>query len=120
MTNKNRKEKDEIGSMEVAQANYYGIQTQRAINHFQLSGKTLSQYPELIAALANIKVACAQANNRLGALSEEKTEAIKTAKDTFITGQFDLQFPLVMVKGDTGQTTHMILNDVLANFELDT
>lgn len=119
MTNKFRIEKDLLGSMEVAQANYYGIQTQRAINNFQLSGKTLSQYPELIAALANIKVACAQANNRLGDLSDEKAEAIKTAKDKIISGQLDLQFPIDMIQGGAGTSTNMNINEVIANLGLE-
>jgi aspartate ammonia-lyase len=65
-----RVEHDLLGSMEINDEYFYGIQTQRAINDFQLSTNRLQDNPELILALALIKSACAQANLQQGLLSE--------------------------------------------------
>ena len=64
-----REESDLIGTKQVPINALYGVNTQRAIENFHISEKTMSEYPNLIKAFAIIKKAAAQANNSLGILS---------------------------------------------------
>jgi len=120
MTYKLRSEKDLLGSLKVPSTAYFGIQTQRAIDNFNLSGKLLCEYPELIKALAYIKSACARANNDLNDLTSHKAEAICTAVEKIIAGQFDSSFPIDMIQGGAGTSTNMNINEVIANVALET
>src|SRR3546814_3798794 len=43
-----RREHDSLGEMEIAAASYYGIQTQRALDNFHISGVGINHYPNLI------------------------------------------------------------------------
>ena len=50
MTSPFRKEKDLLGEAMVPAAAYYGIQTHRATQNFDLSGVPLSHFPQLVRA----------------------------------------------------------------------
>ncbi len=114
-----RKEKDLLGQLDISNKVYYGIQTQRAINNFKLSGKTLKQYPKLIQALAYVKVACAQANNQQGLLNNDQTNAICSAAGQVINGNFDDHFQVDMIQGGAGTSSNMNANEVIANVALE-
>jgi aspartate ammonia-lyase len=116
--NKFRLEDDLLGSMKINDKYLYGIQTQRAINNFQLSTNRLKDNPELITALALIKSACAQANLQQGLLSEEKASAIIAAAQQVSNGDFDDSFPIDMIQGGAGTSSNMNINEVLANIAL--
>ncbi|QBG36381.1 aspartate ammonia-lyase [Litorilituus sediminis] len=119
MTTKNtRIEHDLLGSMTLSNEHYYGIQTQRAIDNFQLSPNKLQDYPELIQALAMVKHACAQANEQLNLLSHEKAQAITSAAKQVIAGNFNDSFPIDMIQGGAGTSTNMNINEVIANIAL--
>lgn len=119
MTYNYRDEKDLLGEMKIVKDAYFGIQTQRAIDNFNLSGKTLTNYPELIKALAYIKGSCARANNAFNDLSIEKTEAICAAVEKVVSGQFNDSFPIDMIQGGAGTSTNMNINEVIANIGLE-
>lgn len=114
-----RIETDLIGSMTLPQDVYFGVQTQRALDNFQLSRKQLKQYPELINALAFIKASCARANNNLAILSDDKTEAICSAVSKITSGEFNESFPIDMIQGGAGTSTNMNINEVIANIALE-
>jgi len=114
-----RSETDLLGSMQIANNAYYGIQTQRAMDNFQLSGKQLKQHPELIQALAQVKAACAQANNKQKLLDNDKTNAICSAAVKVVNGEYDDQFLIDMVQGGAGTSSNMNINEVLANVGLE-
>lgn len=114
-----RIENDLLGEMSIPQAVYYGIQTHRAVENFQLSNNALADYPELIKALAYVKGACALANNNQQLLSQKKTDAIIVAVDSIVSGKFNNSFPVDMIQGGAGTSTNMNMNEVIANIALE-
>ncbi|MGE5410870.1 MAG: cyclic nucleotide-binding domain-containing protein, partial [Clostridiales bacterium] len=74
-----RLEHDLLGEREVPNESYYGVQTLRALENFNISGIPISQFPALIEALAMVKMAAAKANNTLGLLSKPITDSIVQA-----------------------------------------
>ena len=90
----NRMEEDLLGSREVPADASYGIQTMRGLENFHISGVPLSHYPELIEALAMIKMAAARANWDCGQFSAEIADAIEATCRELIGGQFHDQFQL--------------------------
>ena len=71
-----RTESDLIGDLQVPEQAYYGVQTQRAIDNFRISGSRMKDYPEFIRAIGYVKLAAAQTNNKLGLLSDELLKPI--------------------------------------------
>jgi len=114
-----RIEKDLLGTLAVAEHCYYGIQTQRALDNFDLSGIPISHFPELVTALAMVKCASAQANNDFGLLDDEKTEAIEKACSEIISGRWHEQFVVDLIQGGAGTSTNMNANEVIANRALE-
>lgn len=112
---KTRTEFDLIGKKEIPSDALYGINTQRAIENFQISGKKMSDYPNLIKGFAIIKKAAAQANNALGILNDEKMNAIVKACDEIAEGKFIEQFPIDMIQGGAGTSCNMCINEVISN-----
>ena len=74
-----RIEHDLLGDEKVPSEAYYGIQTLRALQNFNITGVPIGHFPELIRALAIVKQAAAHANRDLGLLSGEKAAAIDAA-----------------------------------------
>lgn len=114
-----RTEKDLLGFREVPNQFYFGIQTLRAIENFNLSSNKIEQFPNIIKSLAMVKLACAQANNQLGKLDNIKLEAIKYASEQLVNGSFHEQFPIDMIQGGAGTSTNMNANEVIANIGLE-
>lgn len=114
-----RIENDLLGDMQVPSGAYYGIQTQRAIANFHISGVKLYQFPEFIKGLAYVKWAAAETNFQLGLLDENLKNAIVEAAKEVLTGKFDLEFPIDMIQGGAGTSTNMNINEVLANRALE-
>ena len=84
--------RDSFGPIDVPARHLWGAQTQRALEHFSISGERMA--PELIAALAQVKRACAYVNHSLGLLSASKTTAIVAACDEVMAGAHAQEFPL--------------------------
>jgi aspartate ammonia-lyase len=114
-----RNEHDLLGDREVPHEYYYGVQTLRALENFNISGVTLNFYPLLIEALAMVKKAAALANNELGLLSKPITDAIVQACDEIINGKFHSHFVVDMIQGGAGTSTNMNANEVIANRALE-
>lgn len=114
-----RSEHDLLGDREVPDEYYYGVQTLRALENFNISGVTLNFYPILIEALAMVKKAAALANNELGLLSKQITDAIVQACDEIISGKFHSNFVVDMIQGGAGTSTNMNANEVIANRALE-
>jgi aspartate ammonia-lyase len=108
-----RTEKDLLGELAVPQDVYWGIHTQRAINNFRISGRSV--HPLLIRALAQVKMACCSANTETGYLSPEKSRMIQTACLEISKGLLADQFPVDALQGGAGTSTNMNLNEVIAN-----
>lgn len=114
-----RTENDLLGDMQVPAHAYYGIQTQRAIDNFHISGVKLYQFPEFIKGLAYVKWAAAETNFQLGLLEEKLKNAIVEAAKEVVSGKFDKEFPIDMIQGGAGTSTNMNINEVLANRALE-
>ncbi len=114
-----RIEHDSLGERQVGDECYYGIQTLRAVENFNISGIPISANPELIFALACIKQAAAQANQELGLLPAEIATAIIQACQEIQAGRFLDQFVVDVVQGGAGTSTNMNANEVVANRALE-
>jgi fumarate hydratase class II len=110
---KTRREKDAIGELDVPADAYWGINTQRAIMNFQISGKKFST--EFIHALAQVKKACLTANKKAKLISQEIFDALDTAIDEVLDGKFEDQFPIDIFQTGSGTQTNMNMNEVLSN-----
>lgn len=114
-----RQEHDLLGDRDVPHEYYYGIQTLRALENFNISGVSLNFFPTLIESLAMVKKAAAQANHELGLLSEDITQAIVRACDEIMHGKFHYHFVVDMIQGGAGTSTNMNANEVIANRALE-
>lgn len=114
-----RLEHDSLGQREVSDHAYYGVQTQRAIENFPISGVFISNFEHLIDGLAMVKKAAALANHELGTLAEEKMQAICDACDELLEGNLREHFPVDMFQGGAGTSTNMNANEVIANRGLE-
>lgn len=119
ISGRSRKEHDLLGDRELPDEFYYGIQTLRALENFNISGVSLSFYPLMIEALAIVKKAAALANKDLGLLEPEIAGAIVRACDIIIQGNFHKQFVVDMIQGGAGTSTNMNANEVIANIALE-
>jgi len=114
-----RLEHDLLGEREVPAEYYYGVQTLRALENFNISGVTLNFYPDLIDALAMVKQAAAEANCELGLLDPKVKDAIVKACTEITNGKFHNQFVVDMIQGGAGTSTNMNANEVIANRALE-
>ena len=114
-----RQEHDLLGYRDVPDEAYYGVQTLRCMENFNITGVHLSAYPGFIKALAMVKQAAAQANYELGLLEKPTAEAIITTCKEIIAGKLHDQFPADMIQGGAGTSTNMNANEVIANRALE-
>lgn len=110
-----RTENDALGSRQLEDACYYGIQTQRALENFAISGTTIAHIPGYIESLLEIKKAAAMANHRIGKLTDKQLSAITQAANELIASPQPQQFPVDIYQGGGGTSTNMNVNEVLAN-----
>ncbi len=114
-----RTEHDLLGDKEIPAAAYYGVQTARALENFQLSGIAINHYPGFVEAWAIVKLAAAQANTDVGAMKPETLAAIEKACRAVIDGKYHDQFLVDWYQGGAGTSTNMNANEVLANVALE-
>ncbi|MHC1702293.1 MAG: aspartate ammonia-lyase [Tenuifilaceae bacterium] len=110
-----RKEHDLLGERDVPFEYYYGIQTLRALENFNISGVTINFYPTIIDALAIVKEAAAEANFELGLIEKDIKDAIVSACHEIINGKYHNHFVVDMIQGGAGTSTNMNANEVIAN-----
>jgi len=114
-----RTERDLLGEKQVPADAYYGVQTARALENFQLSGVQINHYPGFVEAWAIVKLAAARANTDVGAMKPERLAAIEKACQAVRDGKYHDQFKVDWYQGGAGTSTNMNANEVLANVGLE-
>ncbi|MCF8018540.1 MAG: aspartate ammonia-lyase [Vallitaleaceae bacterium] len=112
-----RTEKDQLGSISIDSASYYGIHTNRALHNFSLAGRPV--HMDLVHNLVLVKKACAMANQKTGALEPEIAGSIIMACDLIMTGTYDNYLITDALQGGAGTSTNMNVNEVIANVALE-
>lgn len=116
MTEKDyRIEHDTMGEVKVPADKYWGAQTQRSFENFNIGRDHFLMPKEIIKAFAVLKMAAAKANAELGVLSEEKAEIIEAVCLEILSGELDDNFPLVVYQTGSGTQSNMNVNEVAAN-----
>lgn len=108
-----RIEHDSMGEIAVSENVYWGAQTQRSLQNFDIGGETLP--PAMIQAMALVKKAAALTNHQLGRISDECASLIVQAAERVLAGELADQFPLVVWQTGSGTQSNMNMNEVLAN-----
>jgi aspartate ammonia-lyase len=114
-----RTEKDLLGTKDIPSNAYYGVQTARALENFQISGIPINHYPGFVEAWAIVKLAAARANTDAGAMKKETLAAIEKASRAVLNGEYHDQFLVDWYQGGAGTSTNMNANEVLANIALE-
>jgi aspartate ammonia-lyase len=114
-----RKEHDFLGELNIPDHLYYGIQTYRAKENFNITGIPISRERRFIKALAYVKKAAALANRDCGVLDAQITEAICFGCDELIAGKYEDQFVSDLIQGGAGTSCNMNANEVIANIGLE-
>ena len=107
-----RIEKDTMGEMRVPKDKYWGAQTQRSYQNFEIGTEVMPR--EITHAFGILKMAAARANFKLGKLSQEKLGYIETACKEVIEGKLNDHFPLVVWQTGSGTQSNMNANEVIA------
>ena len=110
---KTRIEKDSMGEIEVSVNRYWGAQTQRSLQNFEIGRERFPR--EMLWALGIVKQSVAQVNSDLELLDPDKAEVILRAAQEVIDGELDDHFPLVVWQTGSGTQTNMNTNEVIAN-----
>ncbi len=113
MAETTRRESDSIGTLNVPIDAYYGVQTLRGYQNFQITGQRMNK--TFIKNIILIKKACAITNLFAGNINEEMKNAIVTACDEALEGKFDDDFITDAIQGGAGTTVNMNANEVIAN-----
>ncbi|MBC7382315.1 MAG: aspartate ammonia-lyase [Bacteroidia bacterium] len=114
-----RKEHDFLGELEIPDEFYYGIQTYRAKENFNITGIPISKEPLFIQTLGYVKKAAALANRECGVLDQKITDAICFGCDELIAGKYTDQFVSDLIQGGAGTSCNMNANEVIANLGLE-
>jgi aspartate ammonia-lyase len=118
-TGPTRTERDLLGEKEIPSTAYYGVQTARALENFQISGIPINHYPGFVEAWAIVKLAAARANTAVGAMKPEQLGMIEKATEAVLKGQYKDQFIVDWYQGGAGTSTNMNANEVFANVGLE-
>ena len=114
-----RTEKDLLGEKQIPADAYYGVQTMRALENFQVSGVKTNFYPDYVRAYAMVKLAAARANFDVGSMKKDRLEAIEKACKAVMDGKYHDQFLVDLYQGGAGTSANMNANEVLANIGLE-
>ncbi len=114
-----RTEKDFLGEKQIPNDAYYGVQTLRGKENFNITGISMSVEPYFVKALGYVKKACAMANRDLGCFDKRIADAIIAACDRLIAGELRDQFITDFIQGGAGTSVNMNANEVIANVALE-
>ncbi len=103
-----------MGEVKVPADAYYGAQTQRSIENFQIAQDINKMPKEIIRAFAYLKKAAALTNQDAGVLPAEKAALIGQVCDEILDGKLDAYFPLVVWQTGSGTQSNMNVNEVVA------
>ncbi|KAF9654253.1 fumarate hydratase [Thelephora ganbajun] len=109
-----RIEKDTFGDLQVPVDRYWGAQTQRSLQNFDIGGPTERLPPPLIKAFGILKKAASIVNVGYG-MDPKIGEAIQKAADDVISGKLTDHFPLVVFQTGSGTQSNMNVNEVVSN-----
>lgn len=109
-----RVERDTFGELQVPADRYWGAQTQRSLQNFDIGGPTERLPPPLIKAFGVLKKAASIVNVGYG-LDPQIGEAIQKAADDVISGKLIDHFPLVVFQTGSGTQSNMNANEVISN-----
>ncbi|POY39141.1 class II fumarate hydratase [Solitalea longa] len=109
-----RIEKDTMGEVQVPAEKFWGAQTQRSIENFQIAQDINKMPKEIVKAFAYLKKAAALTNLDAGVLPKEKSDLIGKVCDEILEGKLDEQFPLVVWQTGSGTQSNMNVNEVVA------
>jgi aspartate ammonia-lyase len=112
-----RTEKDSLGTKELHDELYYGVQTARAVENFPISG--WKAHPGFIRGTVEIKKAATLVHKELGLLPNDKAEAIVKACDEILSGRLMDQFVVDVFQAGAGTSHNMNINEVIANRALE-
>ncbi|AKN30231.1 aspartate ammonia-lyase [Clostridium carboxidivorans P7] len=112
-----RVEKDLLGEKKISSNAYYGINTARALDNFNVSSKKVNLH--LIKAIVTIKKSAAITHKKLKELSPEKADAIIKACDKILKDEFNSEFVVDALQGGAGTSTNMNVNEVIANVAIE-
>lgn len=107
-----RIEKDSMGNIQVPSTAYWGAQTERSRQNFNIGSEKIPL--ALIQGLARVKKSAAKANEATGKLETSISQAIQQAADRIIAGEVDEHFPLSLWQTGSGTQTNMNVNEVIA------
>lgn len=108
-----RVETDSMGELAVPADALYGAQTQRAVNNFPISGRSMPE--NFVRALLQIKAAAASANMELSTVSQPIGEAIISATEALLSDPgLMVHFPVDIFQTGSGTSSNMNANEVLA------
>lgn len=110
---KTRIEKDSLGEIQIPHNAYYGVQTQRAVHNFPVSG--WKAHPVMVDAYVYIKMAAAMTNSQLGLLNKKIANAIVKAGSEVLNGKHREHFVVDVYQAGAGTSHNMNTNEVLAN-----
>ena len=108
-----RREFDSLGEVEVPADRYWGAQTQRSLQHFNIGHDRMPK--EVYHAYGYVKKAAAIVNTQAGRLQAWKGELIQRVCDEVISGALDTEFPLYVFQTGSGNQSNMNLNEVISN-----
>ena len=114
-----RTERDSIGEMQIPADAYYGVNTARAVENFDIARRPISVYSDFIVAFAQVKQAACRANVEIGVLNEEIAQYIDQACQDIIDGKLHDQFVVGVIQGGAGTSSNMNANEVIANRALE-
>jgi fumarate hydratase class II len=108
-----RREFDSLGNVEVPADRYWGAQTQRSLDHFNIGDDRMPK--EVYHAYGFVKKAAAIVNTRAGRMPEWKGKLIQKVCDEVIAGALDEDFPLYVWQTGSGTQSNMNVNEVISN-----
>ncbi len=114
---KTRLESDSVGSLEIDENAYYGIQSFRAKNNFHITGVNMNE--EFIKNITLLKKAAVIVNKNAKLIDDKKADAIIFACDEILNGKYKDQFIVDAVQGGAGTSANMNVNEVVANIAIE-
>src|ERR1700678_2922768 len=108
-----RREFDSLGDVEVPANRYWGAQTQRSLEHFDIGHDRMPK--EVYHAYGYVKKAAAIVNTAAGRLPTWKGELVQRGCDEGINGALDGEFPLYVGQTGSGTQSNMNVNEVISN-----
>lgn len=110
-----RIESDFLGSLEIPDDAYYGVQTTRGVHNFHITEDSMRQEPFFPIAYGYVKKAAALTNKELGTIPADVADALVWASEQLIAGKYNEQFVTDWLQGGAGTSVNMNVNEVISN-----